>query len=120
MQSNILVSTQEMPHEQWLKYRKQGIGGSDVASVCGLSKWKSPMGLWLEKTGQVEPEPAGEAAYWGTVMEPIIRNEFAARTGFKVKEVKAILQHKRFHWMLANLDGVLIDPERGEGIFDAK
>lgn len=53
-------------------------------------------------------------------MKPIIREEFTARTGFKVKEVKAILQHKRFPFMLANLDGTLIDPERGEGIFEAK
>lgn len=120
MQANILVSTQDMSKDHWLEYRKHGIGGSDVSAVVGLSKWKSPMGLWLEKTGQVELEPAGEAAYWGTVMEPIIRNEFTARTGFKVKEVKAILQHKRFPFMLANLDGILYDPDRGEGIFEAK
>jgi len=53
-------------------------------------------------------------------MEPIIREEFSDRTGFKVKEVKAILQHKRFPFMLANLDGIVTDPERGEGIFEAK
>lgn len=120
MQTNVLAFTTDLSKDQWLAYRKQGIGGSDVAAICGLSKWKSPIGLWLEKTGQVEPEPAGEAAYWGTVMEPIIRNEFIARTGFRVKEVKAILQHKRFPFMLANLDGLFTDPDRGEGIFEAK
>jgi len=120
MQSNVLVSTQEMSKDRWLEYRKQGIGGSDVAAVCGLSKWKSPMALWMEKTGQVEPDPAGEAAYWGTIMEPIIRDEFTARTGFPVNEVKAILQHRRFDFMQANLDGTVIYPERGEGIFEAK
>lgn len=120
MEANILVSTENMAQNQWLEYRKQGIGGSDVAAVCGLSRWKSPMGIWMEKTGQVESEPAGEAAYWGTMMEPIVRQEFITRTGLQVNQVKAILQHKRFPFMLANLDGVLIDPERGEGVFEAK
>ncbi len=120
MNAIVAAPTENMSHEEWLEFRKKGIGGSDVAAVCGLSKWKSPMAVWLEKTGQIEPEPAGEAAYWGTVMEPIIRNEFRSRTGFKVKELKAILQHKRFPFMLANLDGIVIDPERGEGIFEAK
>ena len=120
MQANVLVSTEGMQYQEWLEYRRLGLGGSDCAAVCGLSKWKSPMGLWLEKTGQVELEPTGEAAYWGTVMEPIIRDEFTARTGFKVKEVTAILQHKRFPFMLANVDGIFTDPDRGEGIFEAK
>lgn len=120
MQAIVAVSTKDMSREKWLEYRKLGIGGSDAAVVCGINRWKSPVDLWLEKTGQKELEPASEAAYWGTVMEPLIRDEFTLRTGIKVNQVPAILQHKRFPWMLANLDGVLSDPERGEGLFEAK
>ncbi len=120
MNTIVAASTENMSHETWLEYRQQGIGGSDVAAVCGLSRWKSPMGIWMEKTGQVEPETAGEAAFWGIVMEPIIRDEFTNRTGLKVRQLRAILQHKRFPFMLANLDGIVIDPDRGEGIFEAK
>lgn len=120
MQSNVLVSTQEMSKDQWLNYRNQGIGGSDAAVVCGLSRWKSPITLWMEKTGQVDPEPLGESAYWGSTLEPIIRAEFADRTGYRIKEIKAILQHKRFPFMLANLDGIITDPHIGEGVFEAK
>ena len=78
------------------------------------------MPFGFEKTGQVEPEPAGEAAYWGSVMEALIREEFTNRTGLRVRQVQAILQHQRFPFMLANLDGVVNDPDRGEGIFEAK
>jgi putative phage-type endonuclease len=79
------------------------------------------MEVWLDKTGQIEPKPAGEAAYWGTIMEPIIRQEFADRTGFKIRQVNAILQHKRFKFMQANLDGIVTDPNLGgDGIFEAK
>lgn len=120
MQAVVMTSTKDMPREKWLEYRQMGIGGSDAAAVCGISRWKSPVELWLEKTGQKPLEPSGEAAYWGTVMEPLIRDEFILRTGIKVMQVPAMLQHKRFSWMLANLDGIVSDPIRGEGIFEAK
>ena len=120
MNAIVAASTQNMSRVAWLDFRKNGIGGSDVAAACGLSKWKSPMALWLEKTGQIEPEAPGEAAYWGTVMEPIIREEFSSRNGMKVRQIHAILQHRRFSFMFANLDGLVTDPDRGEGIFEAK
>ena len=43
----------------------KGIVGSDVATICGLNKYKSPLQLWLEKTGQVDTVEAGEAASLG-------------------------------------------------------
>ena len=54
--ANILVETEGLSHEKWLEYRRMGIGGSDVAALLGISKWKSPLELWLEKTGQSEDE----------------------------------------------------------------
>lgn len=120
MQAVEIRDTENLSQTEWLDIRKQGIGGSDAAAICGLSRWKSPMELWLEKTGQIEPEKAGEAAYWGQIMEPIIREEFSIRTGLKIKPLNTMLQHKRFPFMLANLDGIVIDPKRGQGVFEAK
>jgi putative phage-type endonuclease len=42
--------------------------------------------------------------FWGTVLEPIVAEHYARRTGFKVRRVNAILQHPTYPWMLANLD----------------
>lgn len=118
--ADILVSTINMSTDEWYEWRKKGIGGSDVAAICGISKYKSPVQLWMEKTNQIEPEKAGESAYWGTIMEPIIRQEFTIRTNLKVKIVKAILKHPQYDFMLANLDGIAYDPEHGDCIFEAK
>ena len=53
--------------------RKSGIGGSDLACVLGLSPWRSPVDVWLEKTGQnavaVEETPA---MYWGSQLEELV------------------------------------------------
>lgn len=120
MQAIVFENTDHLSQNEWLNMRKRGIGGSDAAAICGLSRWRSPMDVWLEKTGQIEPEKAGEAAYWGQIMEPIIREEFTIRTGMTVTTANSMLQHNRFPFMLANLDGTVRDPHRGQGVFEAK
>ena len=47
MTANVLVSTGNLPYEDWLEYRKAGIGGSDASVVCGVSRYKSPVELWI-------------------------------------------------------------------------
>jgi len=107
---SVLVSTKDMSKAEWLQWRAKGIGGSDASIVCGLNRYKSPVELWMEKTGQIEPKIAGEAAHWGTMLEPIIRNEFTERTGLQIKQEHAILQHSEYPFMLANLDGIVSGP----------
>ena len=116
----ILVSTENMSYEQWLEYRRKGIGGSDASVVCGVNRCKSPVELWLDKTNQIPAEEAGEAAYWGTLLEDVVRSEFSKRTGINVKQVHYILQSEEHPFMLANLDGVCEHPEFGTCGFEAK
>ncbi len=120
MPAKVLVSTENMPYEEWLEYRRLGIGGSDASVVCGINRYKSPVELWLDKTGQLPPQEAGEAAYWGTQLEPFVRSEFTKRTGIEVKQVKELLQSEEYPFMLANLDGICEVPDVGICIFEAK
>ena len=32
----VLTETESLTREQWLDYRRQGIGGSDVAAIIGI------------------------------------------------------------------------------------
>ena len=116
----ILTSTVDLPYMEWLEYRKLGIGGSDASVVCGINSWKSPVELWMEKVGMSSLQEAGEAAYWGTQLESLVRSEFTKRTGLEVSLVNQILQSEVNPFMLANLDGVVESPEHGTCIFEAK
>ena len=120
MSAKVLVSTENLPYAEWLEYRKQGIGGSDASVVCGVSRYKSPVELWLDKTGQLPAQEAGEAAYWGTQLEPFVRAEFTKRTGIEVQCVRQLLQSGELPFMLANLDGICQVPDYGTCIFEAK
>ena len=116
----VLASTENMSYEDGLEHRKLGIGGSDASVVCGINKYKSPVELWLDKTGQLPPQEAGEAAYWGTQLESIVRDEFTKRTGIEVTKPTVILQSEDHPFMLANLDGICEVPDVGTCIFEAK
>ena len=74
----------------------------------------------MNKTGQLPDEEAGEAAYWGTQLESLVRAEFSKRTGIEVRTVKQLFQSEEHPFMLANLDGVCTHPELGPCIFEAK
>lgn len=121
MNANILIETEGLSREEWLKYRKLGIGGSDVASLLGISKWKSEIELWLDKTNQTNELPVeNEAMQWGNIMEPIIRKHFAEVTGKPVVEVKAMLQHPEYPYMLADVDGLTVDDTGNPAILEIK
>lgn len=107
-----LIGTKELPREDWLTVRKQGIGSSDAGAAVGLNPYKSQLELWLEKTGRdatlpkIDPHDEESPAYWGNVLEPIVAWHYSKRTGKKVRRINAVLQHPdpELPWMLANID----------------
>jgi len=120
MAAIILASTEDMHHDEWLNWRKKGIGGSDASVVFGINKYKSPVELFMEKTDMLTPTEVGEAAYWGNQLESVVKAEFTKRTGIEVFPVNKILKSKEYPFMLANLDGVCKHPELGTCVFEAK
>ena len=116
----VVVKTSNLTREEWLKYRTKGIGGSDVSISAGINPFKSVHQLWLEKTGQAEPEEEGsEYTHFGTLLEPIVRKEFMERTGIKVRQKHMLLQSEEHPFMFADLDGV-INEDGQLCIFEAK
>ena len=121
MNVNVFVETEGLSQKDWLKYRKRGMGGSDVAAILGISKWRSALDLWLDKTNQTNEETEeNEAMQWGNIMEPVIRNHFAEVMGKPVVEVKAMLQHPEYLFMLADVDGLTVDDEGNPAILEIK
>ena len=96
-------------NETWLEERRKGLGGSDAAPVLGLSPWKTPYQVWLEKRGEAPEQEDNEPMFWGRTLEPVIRQRYADVTGRSVAIPKGILVHPKHKWMLANLDGIAGD-----------
>ncbi len=67
----VIAKTTEISHEEWLKLRLKGIGGSDCAAAVGMSRWKSPLEVFMEKTGRKAQVEETEKMYWGRTLEPV-------------------------------------------------
>ncbi|MDR9498890.1 MAG: YqaJ viral recombinase family protein [Hydrogenovibrio sp.] len=107
-QAKRMISTKNLNTDLWLQYRQSGVGSSDASTAAGINPFKSQLELWLEKTGRMVPtQPKmteDSPLTWGTILEPIVAEQYAKRTENKVRRVNAILQHSEHTWMLANLD----------------
>lgn len=85
--------------------RRQGIGGSDMPIILGLSNYKTPYQLYLEKIGEADDSfEETPLQYWGNQLEEVIRQEFAKRNNVVV-ETPDTLVHPFYDFMLGNLDG---------------
>ena len=109
----------------WLRNRTRGIGGSDAAAILGLSPNKSNVQLYEEKMGLAKPEDISDKPYvkYGVAAEPLIRELFAL--DYPEYEVThhehRILQSKSHPFMLASLDGELVDRTTGRrGVLEIK
>lgn len=104
-----------MDRELFLKERMTGIGGSDAAAALGLSPWRQPLELYMEKRGEIPPSDETEPMRWGTLLEPVIRQEYANRTGREVIQ-PPMLRHAKHAFMIVHVDGITKD----DRIFEAK
>ena len=94
-----------------LEERRTGIGGSDAAAALGISKWRTPLELFLEKTGQLpkdESEQHREDFYWGLKHEPLIAEEYELRTDTKVRRRQKAIRNRKFPFALAHVDRVVV------------
>lgn len=86
--------------------RHEYIGGSDIAAIMGLSRWKTPLKLWLEKT-QKTPAPDlsdNEAVELGTELEDFVAKKFSRLTGKAVRRSPKMYQHPQYQYMRAHID----------------
>ena len=117
MKAEVIVNTKDISHQEWLNFRKQGIGGSDAAAVAGVNPFQSPVEVFLEKTDQISSNKDNEAMRIGRDLEDYVAQRFEEKrsedTGEEVKawNVNQMLRHPEHDFMLADIDKRVV----GEG-----
>lgn len=111
-------------HEDWLKKRNYGIGGSDASAIVGLNPYKSNIDLFEEKIGRKAAADISDKEYvkYGTNAEPLIRQLFSLDyPEYKVEyHGDRILRCVEYPFLQASLDGELTDPDGRRGILEIK
>lgn len=102
-----------MNRQQWLEARRQGIGGSDIAAVLGLSPWRTALDVWRDKVEpQPEPQKLAEPMYWGQVLEDVVAREYVSRTSRRIQRINSLLRAPGRDWAIASIDRAVIEPGR--------
>lgn len=95
--------------------RRNYIGGSECAAVLGLSKWKTPYQVWLDKHSNELLKEDNEAMWWGRELEPLVIKKYQERTNNDVTLVldengkQKTIDNVNYPWLKAHVDGVVID-----------
>ena len=89
-----------------LALRRTGMTATDVAAITGTHPFRTPLDVYLEKTGRREPQPESVRSRWGTLLEPVIRDDYAERHRVRV-DVPGTLVHPVDKWKIATPDGIV-------------
>lgn len=108
-----LISTVNMPREEWLKYRKQGIGGSDAGAICGLNPYSTAMSVYADKISPEISDEDNEAMRQGRDLENYVARRFMEATGLKVRRSYAMYQSEEYPFMIADVDRLVIGQNAG-------
>ncbi|MEW2068466.1 lambda-exonuclease family protein [Streptomyces sp. NPDC007346] len=103
-----LLLPADASEEQWHAVRRSGIGGSDVAAILGLDKWRGPRHVFEAKHGR-DVEGDSEAMEFGRELEDVIARSFSRRSGVEIVTPPGTLVHTEHAWMLANVDRYALD-----------
>lgn len=104
-----------------LTIRRQGIGGSDVAAICGLSRWGTPMDVYMDKTGMLPvSSPSQEKQYQteGKILEDAIAQLLEIDTGLTLikPEYPGIFRRKDEPWRMGSPDRLVKNSKDGAEI----
>jgi putative phage-type endonuclease len=102
--------------EAWLAERRTGIGASDAAAILGFSPWRTPLDVWLDKTGQAPPFEETEPIWWGRALEDLVAQRYGEKTGAQVWNPARLYRHPRSPIILATPDRIIVN-EAGEPQF---
>jgi putative phage-type endonuclease len=113
MSKLIAIPTKNLTHDQWLNLRYDGLGGSDVAAAMGLSKFKTPTELYLEKVERHDSFEGNAATEWGVRLEDVVARAYAEKTGERIRNRHAILKNPDMPWLFANVDRLVVGKKKG-------
>lgn len=113
LDSNVIYKTKGITKEEWLLKRKEGIGGSDVSSILGISPYKSAVSVYMDKVSEeVETYSLDNYSNYkmelGNKLEDFVAKEFTLKTNKKVRNVNGILKNEKYPYSIANIDKAVV------------
>jgi putative phage-type endonuclease len=88
--------------------RTKYIGGSDIGAILGLSRFKTPLEVWMEKTGKETKKTDSLPLRFGSFAEAFVASEYSRATGFDLLHDESIYIHPQHSYMSAHIDRFIL------------
>lgn len=107
------IPTSDLSHEEWLKLRKTGIGGSDAGAICGLNPYSNAISVYRDKTSEEITDIDNEAMRQGRDLEEYVAQRFMEETGLKVRRSNMMYRSTENPFMIADVDRLVVGEDAG-------
>lgn len=94
--------------------RLYGIGGSDVAAILGLSKWRTAYDVWKTKTFRQSVIEEKLCFDTGHALEAVVAKWYEKTTGYTVYEAEHLAMED-YPFLLGNFDRLVFDKPQEQG-----
>ena len=108
-----LVSTLNLSKEDWLRYRKCGITGTDAGAILGVNPYRSAFQVYHDKISDTIEDIDNEAMRQGRDLEDYVAQRFSEETGLKARRANAIYQSEEHPLLLADFDRLIVGQKAG-------
>lgn len=109
--------------KEWEHIRRYSIGGSEAATVLGLSRYQTQRTLYFEKKAPVPDDRSLGSQHildYGHFVEDHIVQTFTATIGAVLYPEHRMFAHKDYPFITCNPDGILLFPDGHLALFEAK
>jgi putative phage-type endonuclease len=93
--------------------RSKYIGGSDIGAILGLSRFKTPLEVWMEKTGKETKKVDSLPLRFGSFAEEFVAREYSRATDFELLHDESIYLHPQHSYMSAHIDRFILGGQDG-------
>lgn len=93
-----------MNKQEWLRERKNYLGGTDLAAICGLNPYRTALDVYLDKTSDDISEETNAAMRWGNLLEDVVAKAYSEDTGYSVSIEPNTIYYPEYKFLGANID----------------
>lgn len=89
--------------KRWILRKKDGFGGTDVPACLGISPYKTPLKVIMDKNDKDFIQEMNNKMYMGIILEDTVAKLFETNTGKKVHKENSMIWHDTLPFY-ANID----------------
>jgi putative phage-type endonuclease len=90
--------------QEWLRERKNYLGGSDLGAIAGLNPYRTALDVYLDKTSDDIRYETSPAMRWGNLLEDVVAKEYSEVTGQTTAIEPNTIYHPEYKFLGANID----------------